>query len=328
MEPACLSGVIRISGLVRRLWIGSRSISFLAAIIAEGVPARHPAVAHMARADARPTAAVGWGPGNTGDVGAAHTSRPFGSEGSARKPQRLPRRRFLRRSPLNVTSAMEPRSPLAVRRFLPILLRDDGFTTKQTGGERIGDEAIANPGVDPLALVADSGRLRFWQRRRMLGVNVRSNRHGVRSNGVLMLMLDHRRRRCKLTLEAIIATPVVIGRRPSSARANRSAAAKAVSPSLRENRALSRRSGLATASATCASRSQGLRADERGRGRLDRAPRADCRPDSRGQDKSWYMGSNVEGKPRRLLSYIGGVGAYRQKCDAVAASGCEGFAMR
>jgi acetone monooxygenase len=43
---------------------------------------------------------------------------------------------------------------------------------------------------------------------------------------------------------------------------------------------------------------------------------------------SWYMGSNVEGKPRRLLSYIGGVGAYRQKCDAIAASGYEGFAMR
>ena len=43
---------------------------------------------------------------------------------------------------------------------------------------------------------------------------------------------------------------------------------------------------------------------------------------------SWYMGSNVEGKPRRLLSYIGGVGAYRQKCDAVAASGYAGFAMR
>jgi cation diffusion facilitator CzcD-associated flavoprotein CzcO len=43
---------------------------------------------------------------------------------------------------------------------------------------------------------------------------------------------------------------------------------------------------------------------------------------------SWYMGSNVEGKPRRLLSYIGGVGAYRQKCDAVAASGYAGFAMQ
>jgi cation diffusion facilitator CzcD-associated flavoprotein CzcO len=42
---------------------------------------------------------------------------------------------------------------------------------------------------------------------------------------------------------------------------------------------------------------------------------------------SWYMGSNVEGKPRRLLSYIGGVGTYRQKCDEVAAQGYAGFAM-
>jgi cation diffusion facilitator CzcD-associated flavoprotein CzcO len=43
---------------------------------------------------------------------------------------------------------------------------------------------------------------------------------------------------------------------------------------------------------------------------------------------SWYMGSNVEGKPRRLLSYIGGVGQYRQKCDEIAAKNYEGFAMR
>jgi hypothetical protein len=43
---------------------------------------------------------------------------------------------------------------------------------------------------------------------------------------------------------------------------------------------------------------------------------------------SWYMGSNVKGKPRRLLSYIGGVGAYRQKCDEVAANNYAGFAMR
>jgi hypothetical protein len=43
---------------------------------------------------------------------------------------------------------------------------------------------------------------------------------------------------------------------------------------------------------------------------------------------SWYMGSNVEGKQRRLLSYIGGVGTYKQKCDEVAASGYQGFAMR
>lgn len=40
---------------------------------------------------------------------------------------------------------------------------------------------------------------------------------------------------------------------------------------------------------------------------------------------SWYMGTNVAGKPRRLLSYIGGVGAYRQRCEEVKASGYEGF---
>lgn len=43
---------------------------------------------------------------------------------------------------------------------------------------------------------------------------------------------------------------------------------------------------------------------------------------------SWYMGSNVEGKPRRLLSYIGGVGTYRKKCDDVASSAYTGFAKQ
>lgn len=42
---------------------------------------------------------------------------------------------------------------------------------------------------------------------------------------------------------------------------------------------------------------------------------------------SWYMGSNVEGKPRRLLSYIGGVGEYRKRCNEVAAKGYPGFAV-
>jgi acetone monooxygenase (methyl acetate-forming) len=40
---------------------------------------------------------------------------------------------------------------------------------------------------------------------------------------------------------------------------------------------------------------------------------------------SWYVGSNVPGKPRRLLAYAGGVGVYRQACDAVKASGYQGF---
>ncbi|MEZ5931955.1 MAG: NAD(P)/FAD-dependent oxidoreductase [Alphaproteobacteria bacterium] len=43
---------------------------------------------------------------------------------------------------------------------------------------------------------------------------------------------------------------------------------------------------------------------------------------------SWYLGSNVPGKPRRVLSYCGGVGTYRKKCDEVAESGYSGFAMR
>ncbi len=42
---------------------------------------------------------------------------------------------------------------------------------------------------------------------------------------------------------------------------------------------------------------------------------------------SWYMGANVPGKPRIFMPYIGGVGAYRQKCDDVAAKGYEGFVL-
>jgi cyclohexanone monooxygenase len=40
---------------------------------------------------------------------------------------------------------------------------------------------------------------------------------------------------------------------------------------------------------------------------------------------SWYMGANVPGKPRVFMPYIGGVGVYRQACDAVAAGGYTGF---
>lgn len=40
---------------------------------------------------------------------------------------------------------------------------------------------------------------------------------------------------------------------------------------------------------------------------------------------SWYMGSNVPGKPRVFLAYIGGVGAYRERCDEIAANGYEGL---
>ena len=43
---------------------------------------------------------------------------------------------------------------------------------------------------------------------------------------------------------------------------------------------------------------------------------------------SWYMGANVPGKPRVFMPYIGGVGVYRDRCDAVAAAGYEGFHLR
>jgi cyclohexanone monooxygenase len=45
------------------------------------------------------------------------------------------------------------------------------------------------------------------------------------------------------------------------------------------------------------------------------------------QANSWYMGANVPGKPRIFMPYIGGVGAYRQICNGVAAKGYEGFAL-
>jgi len=40
---------------------------------------------------------------------------------------------------------------------------------------------------------------------------------------------------------------------------------------------------------------------------------------------SWYNGANVPGKPRRVLSYTGGVGAYRERCDEAANTGYSGF---
>jgi cyclohexanone monooxygenase len=42
---------------------------------------------------------------------------------------------------------------------------------------------------------------------------------------------------------------------------------------------------------------------------------------------SWYMGANIEGKPRQFLPYLGpeGVGGYRRKCAEVAEKGYEGF---
>jgi cyclohexanone monooxygenase len=43
------------------------------------------------------------------------------------------------------------------------------------------------------------------------------------------------------------------------------------------------------------------------------------------QANSWYMGANIPGKPRLFMPYVGGVGVYRQTCDAVAAEDYRGF---
>ena len=42
---------------------------------------------------------------------------------------------------------------------------------------------------------------------------------------------------------------------------------------------------------------------------------------------SWYMGANIPGKPRVFMPYVGGIGRYRKRCDAVAAQGYAGFVM-
>ena len=43
---------------------------------------------------------------------------------------------------------------------------------------------------------------------------------------------------------------------------------------------------------------------------------------------SWYTGGNVPGKPRRVISYSGGVGTYRKLCEDVAQGGYENFVLR
>jgi cyclohexanone monooxygenase len=43
------------------------------------------------------------------------------------------------------------------------------------------------------------------------------------------------------------------------------------------------------------------------------------------QANSWYMGSNIPGKPRVFMPYVGGVGPYRAQCDEIAANAYSGF---
>ena len=43
--------------------------------------------------------------------------------------------------------------------------------------------------------------------------------------------------------------------------------------------------------------------------------------------KSWYLGDNIAGKPRRMLVYLGGFTAYRAECEKAAANGYQGFVL-
>ena len=45
------------------------------------------------------------------------------------------------------------------------------------------------------------------------------------------------------------------------------------------------------------------------------------------QGGSWYLGANVEGKPRVFMPYAAGVGVYREVCDDVVADDYRGFAF-
>jgi cyclohexanone monooxygenase len=42
---------------------------------------------------------------------------------------------------------------------------------------------------------------------------------------------------------------------------------------------------------------------------------------------SWYVGANIPGKPRVFMPYVGGVAAYKRKCDEIAARDYEGFRL-
>ena len=45
------------------------------------------------------------------------------------------------------------------------------------------------------------------------------------------------------------------------------------------------------------------------------------------QADSWYLGANIPGKPREMLSFIGGLSTYIAKCNESAERGYEGFAI-
>jgi cyclohexanone monooxygenase len=45
------------------------------------------------------------------------------------------------------------------------------------------------------------------------------------------------------------------------------------------------------------------------------------------QANSWWTGSNIPGKPRVFMPYVGGIGPYGEICAGIAARGYEGFVL-
>jgi cation diffusion facilitator CzcD-associated flavoprotein CzcO len=43
---------------------------------------------------------------------------------------------------------------------------------------------------------------------------------------------------------------------------------------------------------------------------------------------SWYLGSNIPGKPRQLVAYIGGLGTYGRELERITEAGYQGFTLR
>jgi cyclohexanone monooxygenase len=46
------------------------------------------------------------------------------------------------------------------------------------------------------------------------------------------------------------------------------------------------------------------------------------------QAPSWYMGSNIAGKPKVFMVYVGGLNDYRARCTEIARNGYAGFELR
>ena len=147
------------AGFIEGSELASRSMSFPAAIIVEGVLAQLTAAAVMGRVQMPDQRRRRVRTGPHGQRRAPRIRRDLSlRKGSAFEPQRLPRRRFPLGAPRIVASLMVAPASLAVRCFRPPVACDDRPATTLTAYDvRIDDEMVPDPLVDPIALVTDGG---------------------------------------------------------------------------------------------------------------------------------------------------------------------------